>query len=216
MMDLLKYGVQAFKAARPLEGTIDAATEQLKQMAAQPRENPAAQQAQMEAQAEQAKSQMLMQIEQAKLQQSAQVEALKAQNDQQLEQMKQQFEAQLAQQKIAAEQQMAKYKADLDAATKVMVARISANPGLDIPALEQQQAVTERVMQDMGGEVRQAMQNLVALYGQMASSNDENMKGVRTALATLTAPKRIVRGPDGRAVGVEAVQQALELEPRLQ
>ena len=216
MMDLLKYGVQAFKAARPLEGTIDAATEQLKQMAAQPRENPAAQQAQIEAQAEQAKSQMLMQIEQAKLQQSAQVEALKAQNDQQLEQMKQQFEAQLAQQKIAAEQQMAKYKADLDAATKVMVARISANPGLDIPALEQQQTVTERVMQDMGGEVRQAMQNLVALYGQMASSNDENMKGVRTALATLTAPKRIVRGPDGRAVGVEAVQQALELEPRLQ
>jgi hypothetical protein len=216
MMDLLKYGVQAFKAARPLEGTIDAATEQLKQMAAQPRENPAMQQAQMEAQAEQAKSQMLMQIEQAKLQQAAQVEALKAQNDQQLEQMKQQFEAQLAQQKIAAEQQMAKYKADLDAATKVMVARISANPGLDIPALEQQQAVTERVMQDMGGEVRQAMQNLVALYGQMASSNDENMKGVRTALATLTAPKRIVRGPDGRAVGVEAVQQTLELEPRLQ
>jgi hypothetical protein len=216
MMDLLKYGVQAFKAARPLEGTIDAATEQLKQMAAQPRENPAMQQAQMEAQAEQAKSQMLMQIEQAKLQQAAQVEALKAQNDQQLEQMKQQFEAQLAQQKIAAEQQMAKYKADLDAATKVMVARISANPGLDIPALEQQQAVTERVMQDMGGEVRQAMQNLVALYSQMASSNDENMKGVRTALATLTAPKRIVRGPDGRAVGVEAVQQTLELEPRLQ
>ena len=216
MMDLLKYGVQAFKAARPLEGTIDAATEQLKQMAAQPRENPAAQQAQMEAQAEQAKSQMLMQIEQAKLQQSAQVEALKAQNDQQLEQMKQQFEAQLAQQKIAAEQQMAKYKADLDAATKVMVARISANPGLDIPALEQQQAVTERVMQDMGGEVRQAMQNLVALYGQMASSNDENMKGVRSALSTLTAPKRIIRGPDGRAVGVEAVQQTLELEPRLQ
>ena len=216
MMDLLKYGVQAFKASRPLEGTIDAATEQLKQIAAQPRENPAAQQAQIEAQAEQAKSQMLMQIEQAKLQQSAQVEALKAQNDQQLEQMKQQFEAQLAQQKIVAEQQMAKYKADLDAATKVMVARISANPGLDIPALEQQQAVTERVMQDMGGEVRQAMQNLVALYGQMASSNDENMKGVRTALATLTAPKRIVRGPDGRAVGVEAVQQALELEPRLQ
>ena len=216
MMDLLKYGVQAFKAARPLEGTIDAAVEQLKVAAGQPRENPEMQRAQMVAQAEQAKAQMSMQIEQAKLQQSAQIESLKAQNDQQLEQMRQQFEAQIAQQKIAAEQQMAKYKADLDAATKVMVARIAANPGLDIPALEQQQAVTERVMQDMGGEVRQAMQNLVALYGQMASSNDENMRGVRSALATLTAPKRIVRGPDGRAVGVEAVQQTLELEPRLQ
>ena len=216
MMDLLKYGVQAFKAARPLEGSIDAAVEQLKMAAQQPRENPEAQRAQMVAQAEQAKAQMMMQVEQAKLQQASQVEAMKAQNDQQLESLKQQFEAQLAQQKIAAEQQMAKYKADLDAATKIMVARISANPGLDIPALEQQQAVTERVMQDMGGEVRQAMQNLVALYGQMASSNDENMKGVRSALSTLTAPKRIIRGPDGRAVGVEAVQQALELEPRLQ
>jgi hypothetical protein len=216
MMDLLKYGVQAFKAARPLEGSIDAAVEQLKMAAQQPRENPEAQRAQMVAQAEQAKAQMMMQVEQAKLQQASQVEAMKAQNDQQLESLKQQFEAQLAQQKIAAEQQMAKYKADLDAATKIMVARISANPGLDIPALEQQQAVTERVMQDMGGEVRQAMQNLVALYGQMASSNDENMKGVRSALSTLTAPKRIVRGPDGRAVGVEAVQQTLELEPRLQ
>lgn len=216
MMDLLKYGVQAFKAARPLEGTIDAATEQLKMAAQQPRPNPEMQRAEMLAQAEQARAQMTMQVEQAKLQQAAQVEAMKAQNDQQLEALKQQFEAQLAQQKLAAEQQMAKYKADLDAATKVMVARISANPGLDIPALEQQQAVTERVMQDMGGEVKQAMQNLVALYGQMASSNDENMRGVRTALATLTAPKRIVRGPDGRAVGVEAVQQTLELEPRLQ
>ena len=216
MMDLLKYGVQAFKAARPLEGSIDAAVEQLKMAAQQPRENPEAQRAQMVAQAEQAKAQMMMQVEQAKLQQASQVEAMKAQNDQQLESLKQQFEAQLAQQKIVAEQQMAKYKADLDAATKIMVARISANPGLDIPALEQQQAVTERVMQDMGGEVRQAMQNLVALYGQMASSNDENMKGVRSALSTLTAPKRIIRGPDGRAVGVEAVQQALELEPRLQ
>ena len=216
MMDLLKYGVQAFKAARPLEGSIDAAVEQLKMAAQQPRENPEAQRAQMVAQAEQAKAQMMMQVEQAKLQQASQVEAMKAQNDQQLESLKQQFEAQLAQQKIAAEQQMAKYKADLDAATKIMVARISANPGLDIPALEQQQAVTERVMQDMGGEVRQAMQNLVALYGQMASSNDENMRGVRSALSTLTAPKRIVRGPDGRAVGVEAVQQTLELEPRLQ
>ena len=216
MMDLLKYGVQAFKAARPLEGSIDAAVEQLKMAAQQPRENPEAQRAQMVAQAEQAKAQMMMQVEQAKLQQASQVEAMKAQNDQQLESLKQQFEAQLAQQKIAAEQQMAKYKADLDAATKIMVARISANPGLDIPAIEQQQAVTERVMQDMGGEVRQAMQNLVALYGQMASSNDENMRGVRSALSTLTAPKRIIRGPDGRAVGVEAVQQTLELEPRLQ
>jgi hypothetical protein len=48
----------------------------------------------------------------------------------------------------------------------------------------------------------------------LAASNDANMKGVRAALTTLTAPKRIIRGPDGRAIGVEAVQQEFaEFEP---
>jgi hypothetical protein len=48
----------------------------------------------------------------------------------------------------------------------------------------------------------------------MASTTDENMRGVRAALTTLTAPKRIIRGPDGRAIGVEAVQQSFaEFEP---
>ena len=41
------------------------------------------------------------------------------------------------------------------------------------------------------------------------------MDGIRSALTTLTAPKRIIRGPDGRAVGVEAVQQTLEFAPEM-
>ncbi len=157
---------------------------------------------------------MAAQAEQAKLQTQLQVEQLKAQNDSQLEQMRQQFEAQIEQQKLAAQQQIEKYKADLDAATAVMVARIRANPGLDIPALETQQAVSEKVMADMGADVRAQLDRIAQLYEQMANSNNENMSGVRAALTTLTAPKRIIRGPDGRAVGVEAVQQAFaEFEP---
>jgi hypothetical protein len=35
------------------------------------------------------------------------------------------------------------------------------------------------------------------------------MGKLEAALKTLTAPKRIVRGPDGRAAGVEVVQQPL-------
>jgi F0F1-type ATP synthase membrane subunit b/b' len=126
MMDLLKYGVQAFKAARPLEGTIDAATEQLKQMAAQPRENPAAQQAQMEAQAEQAKAQADMQMESQKVQMQGQLEQAKLQMQMQIEQMKAQTQMQIEQQRQSIEAQIEKYKADLDARTRLQIAQIEA------------------------------------------------------------------------------------------
>jgi hypothetical protein len=157
---------------------------------------------------------MAMQSDQAKVQAQLQVEQMKAQNDAQLEQMRQQFEAQIEQQKLMAQQQMEKYKADLDAATAIMVARIKANPGIDIPALEAQQAVSEQVMGDMSESVRAQLDRIAGLYEQLAANNDENMRGVRAALTTLTAPKRIIRGPDGRAIGVEAVQQSFaEFEP---
>ena len=218
MLNLLKFGVQAFKGSRPIEGEIDQVAEQLKQAAANPKPNPQleAQQAQVqaEAQMEMQKAQMAAQAEQAKLQTQMQVEQMKAQSEAQLEQLRQQFEAQIEQQKLIAQQQIEKYKADLDAATAVMVARINANPGLDIPALEAQQAVSERLMADMSTDVRTQMDRIAQLYEQLASSNDENMRGVRAALTTLTAPKRIIRGPDGRAIGVEAVQESFaEFEP---
>ena len=216
MLNLLKFGTQAFKGARSIEGEIDQVAEQMKQALAnpQPKPNPAAEAEQAKAQMEMQKAQMVAQSDQAKIQAQMQVEQMKAQNDTQLEQVRQQFEAQIEQQKLAAQQQIEKYKADLDAATAIMVARIKANPGLDIPALEAQQAVSERVMQDMSADVKEQLDRIAMLYEQMASSTDENMRGVRAALTTLTAPKRIIRGSDGRAIGVEAVQQSFtDFEP---
>jgi hypothetical protein len=204
MVDLLKFGVQAFKSAKPLEGSLDQALEQMKQSAAQPRPNPEAEAQQARAQADMQKAQMDAQVEQAKMQQ-----------EMALEQQRQQFEAQLKAQELQQREQMERFKAELDAATKIMVARIAANPGLDIPMLEQQQQVSERVVQDMGAEVKAAMNRLAALYENMANAQSEGMSGIRAALATLTGPKRIVRGPDGRAVGVEAVQQTLEFAPQM-
>jgi hypothetical protein len=147
------------------------------------------------------------------MQQEMQIEQMKAQNEMQLEQMRQQFEAQLKTQELAQKEQAERFKAELDAATRVMVARIQANPGLDIPMLEAQQQVTERVMQDMGGEVKAAMDRLAMLYENMAAANSENMQGIRSAMSALSAPKRIIRGPDGRAVGVEPMQAEMNLAP---
>jgi DNA repair exonuclease SbcCD ATPase subunit len=226
MVELMKFGIQAFKQSRPLEGALDQALDQMQQMAAQP--NPEAQAAQQAAQVEQQKAQVAMQMEQAKMQASQQVESAKmqleqakmtaqAQNDQaklqmemQLEQQRQQFEAQMKAQELAQKQEADRYKADLDAATKVMVARISANPGLDIPMFEAQQQVNERVVADLGAEVKSQMDRLAELYAQMAEDNRGAMAQISAALASLSAPKRIVRGQDGRAVGVEPVQLNLQ------
>jgi len=215
MVDLLKFGVQAFKTARPLEGALDQALEQMKQSAAQPKGNPEAEAMQAQAQADMQKSQMEMQADSAKMQAQMQLEQAKLQQEAALEQQRQQFEAQIKAQELAQKEQMERFKAELDAATKIMVARIAANPGLDIPLLEAQQATTERVVQDMGAEVKAAMDRLGALYENLANAQTQGMDGIRSALTTLTAPKRIIRGPDGRAVGVEAVQQTLEFAPEM-
>jgi hypothetical protein len=215
MVDLLKFGVQAFKTARPLEGALDQALEQMKQGAAQPKPNPEAEAVQAQTQADMQKTQMAMQADSAKMQATMQLEQAKLQQEAALEQQRQQFEVQIKAQELQQKEQMERFKAELDAATKIMVARIAANPGLDIPLLEAQQATTERVVQDMGSEVKAAMDRLGALYENLANAQTEGMQGIRSALTSLTAPKRIIRGPDGRAVGVEAVQQSLEFAPEM-
>lgn len=227
MMELLKYGVGAFKQARSIEGALDQAMEQLKQAAGQPKPSPEQQKAQAEAQAEQQRAQMQAQLEQAKMQTQMQVEQMKLQAEAQLEAQRQQMEAQRLQQEaqfkaqeLAQKEQYERWKTELEAATKIMVARIGANPGLDIPALEAQQAVSEKIANELGGNVNMALGHMANLHDRMANMHGEAMNRIGEVMATLKAPKRIVRGPDGRAVGVEAVvpvQQQIPLDqPTLQ
>lgn len=189
IIELMKYGVTAFKQARTIEGVLDQTLDQFKQMAAQPQQPPP----------EVQKMQAQTQIEQAKMQQEAQLEQLKLQHDAQIEQMKAQYESE----KIAREQEFDRWKAELDAATRIMSARISANPGLDIPALEAQNAVSEKIAQDLGGNVSEALNKMAALHQDMANMHGTTMGRVSEVLETLKAPKRIIRGADGRAVAVE-------------
>ena len=195
MMELLKYGIGAFKQARGIEGELDTALQQMKQEAQQPKPNPEAEAEQAKMQAEQQKVQAEMQMEQAKLQQEGQLRA----------------------QEMQMQAQIDKYKADLDAQTKINVARISANPGIDIPMLEVTKANTERMMENVEGNVVGSAQAIQELQQQTMQMYADMMGKLDAALKAMTAPKRIVRGPDGRAAGVEVVQprqQALPLAPQ--
>ena len=211
MIEMVKFGVGAFKQARQLEGVIDQSVDEIQKANQQPKQNPEVQKAQMESQLEQQKMQAQSQIEQAKMQNEAQIEQLRLQHDAQIEQLKQQFD---------------RWKAELDASTKVLVARIGANPGADIPLLDAQKAAAETVANDLRNNVAEALNRINDTHNAMTAMHHQSMEGMKNAvagmhnetvghlknaMAAISAPKRIIRNKDGRAIGVEVVQQNLPL-----
>jgi hypothetical protein len=210
LMDMMKFGIGGFKQASIIEGTIDAALQQMieasKQKAQNPQPSPEMQKIQAQQQMEQAKVQADVQSQQARMQADVQIEQMKAQLEAQLETQRQQHEAQLKMQELAAQEQFDRWKTELEAATKIMVARISANPGMDIPAIEAQQAAAETITAELGDNVRQAMDRMAEAHNNMAMMHSQSMQKLHDVLQAANAPKRVVRGPDGRAIGVEPVQ----------
>jgi len=214
--ETMKFMVASFKGARQLEGSIDAGINKIvNRPPPQPQQNPemlkmqAEQQMtqakmQADAQLEQAKMQATMQIEQAKLQ----LEQAKTQREVEIEQMRAQMDAQkmeFERQKVEMEEQYNRWKTELDAATKVTVARIGANPGVDIPLVEAATASAERMTAELGNGVQMALQNVERLQQDMAMLHDQTAGKIDNLMNVMAAPKRIIRGPDGKAVGVEIV-----------
>jgi F0F1-type ATP synthase membrane subunit b/b' len=213
LVELIKFGIGGFKQAKPIEGVLDVALEQMKQKQAGPQEqkpDPEMMKMQAQQQSDQMRVQADTQAAQAKMQSDIQMTQAKTQAEMQIEQMKMQYAGQLEQQKLQFEGQLknmemqaAKERTELEAATKIMVARIGANPGLDIPMIEAQQAASEKVSAELGENVKMAIDHMAAMHENMANMHGETMNRIGGVMQTLAAPKRIVRGPDGKAVGVE-------------
>ena len=213
LVELIKFGIGGFKQAKPIEGVLDVALEQMKQKQAGPQEqkpDPEMMKMQAQQQSDQMRVQTDTQAAQAKMQAEMQMTQAKTQAEMQIEQMKMQYAGQLEQQKLQFEGQLknmemqaAKERTELEAATKIMVARIGANPGLDIPMIEAQQAASEKVSAELGENVKMAIDHMAQMHENMANMHGETMNRIGGVMQTLAAPKRIVRGPDGKAVGVE-------------
>jgi hypothetical protein len=209
LVEVMKFGISGFKQAKPIEGTLDAALDQLKekqkQAAANPQPappNPEMMKIQATQQLEQAKMQASAQAEQMKMQAEAQALQMQAQIDDQ----KMRHEMEMKAQEVKSIDDFNRWKSELEAATKIMVARIGANPGVDLQTAEAAQAASDRVAQELGAGVSNALNQVTVLHADMANKHDESLQQVKQALSALMAPKRIVRGPDGRAVGVEIAQ----------
>jgi hypothetical protein len=224
--EMLLFLVRRFRAGRGLESAVERAMKALEEKAAmakqqQPGPSPEMLQLQADQQAEQMKMQAQAQTEQMKMQAQAQIEQGKAQLEMQMHQAKVQAEMQLAQMKadfettkqnnelqikareMAGKEEYERWKAELEAATKITVARMANNPGLDLPVID---AAAAQLTQELAPPIMQAMEKIAMMHDQMANMHGETMQNIGAAMQRLNAPKRVIRGPDGLVVGVEAVQ----------
>lgn len=166
---------------------------QLKQMELQ----ADAQKFQAQTQLKQSEIQLQAEAKLREMQSSLEVQAANDQRDAEREQLRAQMDAELkaqeAQIKAAMEAQRLefdRYKAELDAQTKIVVARIGASgelpPDLNVDVIGEPAPDPADVRHaDMQSTLLATLQNLTA------------------AIDEMRRPKTIVRGPDGRALGIQ-------------
>jgi hypothetical protein len=197
LMDLLKFGVQGFRVGRTLEGEFDTFADEAKekqlQKAAQPPAQPQPTPEMIKAQAEQQKMQMEAQMKQAEMQADAQREAQRLEFD--------------------------KYKLELENNTKVLIAEMGAKTDLhlksiDVNAAKEQETLTEMTPDGFEqptsalSELIASINNNMAMMVQTQQQHNQDLVLQQQAahdnlVGQLTKPKQVVRGADGKIIGVQ-------------
>ena len=215
-----------------LEQFIKQAQEQAKQPQ-QPQPNPELLKLQATQQSEQGRMQLeqakmqqsaqleqgKLQLEQAKMQAATQAEQMRVQAEAQAIQLKAQIDGALEQQRIQHEQQMEasrqehelrmkqfeiqtkadadREKSQLDNATRIEVAQISAGNAIDLASIAAQQAAAQEVAAEVTDEPKEdPMEKVAVMHGQ-------TLGAIQSLVEQMAKPKQIIRGPDGKAVGVQ-------------
>ena len=185
LVDMVKFGMSAYKQATSIEGTIDQAMEQMKQKQIQASQQPPAPNPEM------LKMQADQQREQARTEADMQIEQIKMQSEAALEKQKQDFEA---------------WKVQYEAQNQINLARIKANPGVDVPLLEAQELQSKQMVAQLSASLNDAINRMAQLHEGMMQMQAQTMQQIEGVRSAATAPKRVVRGADGKVIGVEVVQ----------
>jgi hypothetical protein len=225
LMEMLKFGVTAFKAGKGMEGLIDETAdkfrEQAKQMEGQPKPPSAEQQkmqmemqmaqakmqaeqqqAQMDSQLEQQKIQMQIELEKAKQEYQAQENRLKFQLEEQRNMKEAEMQMELEKLKSTTENNKAILVTYLDNATKLETARIGA--GLDDGSAAYIESIEQaKILQDQMGYSQMADHPLKPALDQMHQSNEQLTQMLAMLIDKMNQPKTVLRGPDGKIVGVQ-------------
>jgi hypothetical protein len=223
LMEMLKFGVTAFKAGKGMEGLIDETADkfrnQAKEMEGQPKPpSPEMQKLQMEAQMEQAKMQAQSQAKQADMQAQMQLEQQKMQMQMELEKAKQEYQAQENQLKFQLEEQrnmmdrememkVAQMKMNTERNTQVLLAHINNGAKIEVARIASDDSTGEQAYmteQDMAESMKSPMQPIADAIGQ---SNQQMTMALAELINTINQsqnrPKTVVRGADGKIIGVQ-------------
>jgi len=217
LMEMLKFGVTAFKAGKQLEGIIDETADKFREQAkaaeGQPKQPPLEiQKVQMEQQAEMQKLQMQSQLEQQKMASTMELEKAKQEYQAQENQLKFQLEEQRNRAQIESQMQLEQMKMDsennkelllayLNNAAKIETTRISS--GLDSGEIAYQDNVNmANILQDALGYSNMKNHPLQPAIENMQTSNQQLAELLAMLLDKLNKPKTVIRDENGKIVGV--------------
>ena len=223
LIEMLKFGVTAFKAGKGLEGLIDETADKFRQqqaqMEGQPKPpSPEMQKLQMQNQMEQAKMQAQSQAKQAEMQMQMQLEQQKMQMQMELEKAKQEYQAQENQLKFQLEEQrnmmdrememkVAQMKMNTERNTQVLLAHINNGAKIEVARIgaaesdgeqayfteEDMARSMEHPLQPIANAIQQSNQQMTLALGDLVNTINENHN----------RPKQVVRGQDGKIIGVQ-------------
>ena len=212
LVEMLKFGVTAFKAGKQLEGIIDQTADDLRktyeQSKGQPKPPPPEiQKVQMQQQAEMQKLQMQAQLEQAKMQNQMQLEKAKQEYQAQENQLKFQLEEQRNMMDREMEMKVAQMKMMTERNTQVLLAHINNGAKIEVARIgsdESDGSMAYMTEQDMAKSMESPMQPIADAIG---SGNMQMAQAISALVDTINAqhnrPKTVVRGQDGKIIGVQ-------------
>jgi hypothetical protein len=223
LIEMLKFGVTAFKAGKGLEGLIDETADKFRQQQkaaeGQPKPpTPEMQKLQMQGQMEQAKMQAQSQAKQAEMQMQMQIEQQKMQMQMELEKAKQEYQAQENQLKFQLEEQrnmmdremeikVAQMKMNTERNTQVLLAHINNGAKIEVARIGADESTGEQAYfteQDMAASMEHPLKPIADAIGQ---SNQQMTLALSELVNTINQnhnrPKQVVRGQDGKIIGVQ-------------
>ena len=212
LLEMLKFGVTAFKAGKQLEGIIDQTADDMKKQydatKGQPKPPPVEiQKAQMDAQGKMQQLQMQAQLEQAKLQGQMELEKAKQEYQAQENQLKFQLEEQRNQMDAAMQMKIAQMKSMTERNTQVLLAHINNGAKIEVARIgadESDGAQAYMTEESLAHAMEHPMQPIANAIGQ---GNAQMAQAISALVDTINAqhnrPKTVVRGQDGKIIGVQ-------------
>jgi hypothetical protein len=117
-------------------------------------------------------------------------------HEQQMEASRQEHELRMKQFEIQTKADADREKSQLDNATRIEVAQISAGNAIDLASIAAQQAAAQEVAAEVTDEPKEdPMEKVAVMHGQ-------TLGAIQSLVEQMAKPKQIIRGPDGKAVGV--------------